>query len=165
MASYTILVPPSASEVSDMERFRLVRDGIAPWAILLWPVWFLAKRLWLGALGVYTLWAILNGGLYLLGVQPAFVALSWGAMLLLIGLEARSVERWTLTRKGWTEIGVTVAGSREEAEERAVMAIAGSVIDPAQRPVPPVQRPVPPAVAPHPVGEPQILGLFPEARR
>lgn len=166
MASYTIHLPPaSTSSVPDVERFRLVRDGLSVWAMILWPFWFLAKRLWLGALGVYAIWVILNVGLYLLGVQPALAALSWGLFLLLIGLEAHSIERWTLARRGWTEVGVTVAGNAGEAEERAVTALAGenhaappAAVRRAQPAAPAQAVPVRPA-------ESQVLGLFPEGRR
>ncbi|MGL4325105.1 MAG: DUF2628 domain-containing protein [Beijerinckiaceae bacterium] len=169
MASYTIHIPPSAGQSdSAAERFRLVRDGLSPWAMLLWPVWFFAKRLWLGAMVVYGVWIALNVGLYWAGVAAPVIALSWAAFLLLIGLEAHSVERWTLARRGWQEAGIAVAGNRAEAEERAVMAFT-------QLPAWPVTPLAAGRYASVPVAPrgmtssavsqpPDVLGLFPEAQ-
>ena len=164
MATYTIHIPPG-DYVAEAERFRLVRDGLSPWAMVFWPVWFVVKRLWLGALGVYTAWALLNVGLYALGVAPPMIALSWAAFLLLVGLEAHSVERWTLRRRGWREAGVTVAGNMTEAEERAAVALAQSGLpvlgdEPARTGW---FRRSSTKASPHVPA--QVLGLFPEPRR
>ncbi|MGL4811855.1 MAG: DUF2628 domain-containing protein [Beijerinckiaceae bacterium] len=168
MASYTIhLPPPDRGTAADTARFRLVRDGLAPWAMVLWPVWFLAKRLWLPALAVYLVWAALNLGLYWLGVSPPVIALCWIAFVLLIGLEAHSVERWGLARRGWVEAGVAVAGNAAEAEARAVTALA-------EPPWPAPHGPdAPRAMSSGAIVQsaaiasqtPVVLGLFPEPRR
>lgn len=163
MASYTIHLPPG-DNVADTERFRTIRDGLSPWAMIFWPVWFLVKRLWLGAVLVYALWAMLNLGLYSLGIAPPAIALSWAVFLLLIGLEAHSLERWTLARRGWREVGVAVAGNAQEAEERAVMALADAdwVAPPADLPR---QWFWQTRAAPRRAPAADVLGLFPEPNR
>ena len=43
----------------------------------------------------------------------------WNSMLaLLIGLEASTLQSWTLKRRGWREIGIVVADELEAAERR-----------------------------------------------
>lgn len=167
MAVYTIhLPPPDADGVSDADRFRLIRDGLAPLAMIFWPFWFFAKRLWLGALAVYAIWAAMNLGFFAAGLPAAVIALGWAAFLLLVGLEAHSVERWTLARRGWREAGVTVAGNAAEAEARAIVALTQSGL-PAM-PEEPTRsgwfaRRRPRTALPAADG--QVLGLFPEPRR
>jgi hypothetical protein len=159
MASWTIHLPPGDGlDIPDTERFILVKDGLRPFAVLFGPFWFLAKRLWWGALGV-------------LVVEAAVFALAWFAPMprpapaliqalfnILLGLEASTIQRWTLRRHGWREAGALVAHGRDEAETRAAE-IVGGLIDAD----PPAAPPRGPSMA-YPLASAPVLGLFPEAR-
>jgi len=87
-------------------------------------------------------------------VLPAFTADL--LLMLLIGLEASSLRRWTLGRQGRPAVDAVVAADRDEAEmksfRRWVARGAG--------PVPSAPPPAPPRR-----GSDAVIGLFPEAER
>jgi len=100
------------------ERFRFVRDGFYVWAFVFGPFWLLYRRLWLALLGYVLVTVALA---YTLTVLQAGSGTRMLVMLLiatLLGLEAGSLWRWTLTRRGWQQVGVTVGDDRETAERR-----------------------------------------------
>jgi hypothetical protein len=78
----------------------------------------LRHRLWV-VLVIYLLaGAVLHSALWAAGASAgvrAFVSL---LVALLVGVEAGSLRRWTLRRRGWRELGVVVARDRDEAERR-----------------------------------------------
>jgi hypothetical protein len=120
MSVFTIHEPPAAAAeaYAEPERFAFVRDGFHFWAFLLGPLWMMRHRLWL-VLVIYLLaGAVLHSALWAAGASAgvrAFVSL---LVALLVGVEAGSLRRWTLRRRGWRELGVVVARDRDEAERR-----------------------------------------------
>ena len=120
MPTYTVHAPPprEGETASAPERFRYVRDGFSFWAFLVPPLWLLARRLWLALLIWVVAYGLIEIGLVLLratwGVQ-SLVAFLIGVLM---GLEASSIERWTLARRGWKTLGFVVAGDAEMAEQR-----------------------------------------------
>ena len=99
----------------------------------------------------------LNVAMSLLDVHPlaAFLAqvlLSW-----LIGLEANSLRRWTLTRRGLPVVDVVTASDSDKAETKA---FARWMSRPA---APPTRIPAAPS-RPHGNVDP-VIGLFPDAER
>src|SRR5450631_4091024 len=102
MPVYTVHAPVAASaDLRATDRFAFVRDGFRIWAALLGPIWLAWHRLWLALLG----WIVAMTGLEL-----ALAALGGGGgatlvvdllLALLMGLEASSLERWTLSRRSW----------------------------------------------------------------
>jgi hypothetical protein len=88
------------------------------------------------------------------------VSAAVGVLLaLLLGFEAATLRRWTLTRRRWRNVGVVVADDIETAERRFFDAWVKDHGHPA--------APPPPAVSAMPVMRmsPQnsdVVGLFPE---
>ena len=120
MATYTVHAPPPrrGETTSAPERFVFVRDGFHIWAFVFAPLWFLSHRLWL-AFVVYIL------GSAFVGIAFAFFRVPTTAqaviallIALLIGFEASSIRRWTLTRRHWTTLGFVVGEDAEMAERR-----------------------------------------------
>jgi hypothetical protein len=118
MPTYTVHEPlPRKDEISaDPERFVFVRDGFHFWAFLLTPLWMLWRRLWLVTVLYLIVAFALQTGLWALGLDPRMCAVVGLLLALLIGFEAGSLRRWTLTRRGWRNLGVVVGDDLEIAE-------------------------------------------------
>lgn len=120
MAVYTVHQPPlrNGETAPDPDRFVLVRDGFHFWAFVFGPLWMAWRRLWLVlVLYVAALIAIEAALRYAGGGTWLRLAIALGVALL-IGLEAGSLRRWTLERRGWKNVGVVVGEDVEEAERR-----------------------------------------------
>jgi hypothetical protein len=120
MPTYTVHepLPRKGESTIDPERFVFVRDGFSFWAFVLAPLWMLWHRLWLVFLGYCVLAIALQAGLHAIGASFG-VRLTAGALLaLLAGLEATTLRRFTLARRGWTNAGIVVGDDLESAEQR-----------------------------------------------
>jgi hypothetical protein len=160
MPIYTVHEPPlrKTETAADPSRFRFVRDGFHFWAFVFGPLWMLRYRLWLVLLCYVLLSVLLRVAMWFTG-GSSNVAFFVGVMVsLLIGLEASTLRRWTLGRRGWRTVGVVAAEDVESAERRFFDAWAEQPTRPQQRDVPP---PAAPGYAPS-AQQPPILGLFPE---
>ena len=145
----------------DPERFAFVRDGFSFWAFLFGPLWMLRHRMWLVLIGYAIVAAMLFGGLRWAGASG--VSTFAGFLLaLLVGLEAGTLRRFSLGRRGWKNLGVIVADSREAAERRFFDSWArGETL----APLDPERAPLPKPAAPAPAkGQPvpDVIGLFPQ---
>lgn len=120
MPVYTVHQPPlrHGETAVNPDRFVFVREGFAFWAFLLAPLWLLVKRLWLALLIYVVAMALLVFALRFAGLAPGVRLLVLALVSLLFGLEAATVQRWTLARRKWTQAGVVVAHRRDEAERR-----------------------------------------------
>jgi hypothetical protein len=78
----------------------------------------LARRLWLALLGYLVLTGALLGALVAAGASRSAVFLCVFLLHLLVGLEAATLRRWTLARRGWQSVGVVVGDDRDSAERR-----------------------------------------------
>jgi hypothetical protein len=166
MSVYTVHEAPArAGASSAAERFVFVRDGFSWWAFLFAPLWMLWHRMWLVFLG----YAVISGGiefaLVRFGASRAAISLVGLVISLLVGLEASTLRRLTLHRRGWTNVGVVSGDKLEDAERRFFDAWvrgtrpANSAAH-ATTPVPAGGTPVAvPRVAQTP---PHVVGLFPE---
>lgn len=119
MAAYSVFAPPlSHPGATGGERFRFVRDGFSWPAFILGPIWMLFHRLAL----VVILWLVvvfvLGAATRLLGVPSGTASLVFLLLAFWIGLEASTLQAWTLKRRGWREIGIVVADELEAAERR-----------------------------------------------
>jgi len=95
-----------------------LRDGFHIWAFVFAPLWFLLHRLWL-AFVVYVLaYGLVGIAFALLRVPASAQAVIALLIALLIGFEASSIWRWTLTRRHWTTLGFVVGEDAEMAERR-----------------------------------------------
>ena len=120
-------------------------------------LWFFFHRLWIAGLLVLVAVVALNVAMSLLDVHPlaAFLAqvlLSW-----LIGLEANSLRRWTLARRGLPVADVVSASDPDKAETKA---FARWISRPAAQAT---RIPAAPS-RPHGNVDP-VIGLFPDAER
>jgi hypothetical protein len=164
MPVYTVHEPPRKSRDDDdalahTARFRFVRDGFHVWAFLLAPLWMLRHRLWLE----FIVYGLIVGGVAF-ALRRAGIAETagfWVALLvaILIGVEASSLLRWKLARRGFDNRGVVVGEDIERAERR----FFDGWID-APRPV--ASTPAPPLASPFdPPGTTDIIGLFPDREK
>ncbi len=160
MSVYTVHEPPlRATEASpDPERFVFVRDGFYFWAFLLTPLWMLCHRLWLVLLIYVIVTAGIQNAVHFAGVGVAGSALAMLLIAFLVGVEASTLRRFTLARRGWRQVGVVGGTNTEAAERRFFDAWAADANKPAQPEAPPPPLPPPP----RPIQQSDIVGLFPE---
>ncbi|KAB0268002.1 DUF2628 domain-containing protein [Microvirga brassicacearum] len=158
MASFTLHLPRDArpGDPGALERAEVVKDAFSWGAFFFTALWFFYHRCWIAGLLVLIAVVTLNGLMSVLDIYPlaAFVAqvlLCW-----LIGLEANSLRRWTLTRRGLPAFDVVSAPDQDEAEAKSYARWLARTA--------PLPRPAGPAVRPRPTGEP-VLGLFPDPER
>ena len=160
MPTYTVHEPPprKTESVTAPERFVFVRDGFHFWAFVLAPVWLLVKKLWL-AFFIYAgvMIAVVVGLRF--AVMPSWVQGTAEFMIaLLIGFEASTIRRWTLTRRRWKNLGFVVAEDAEIAERRFYAAWTERAPSAPPPPEPVYATPVRRG-APSPS---DVIGLFPE---
>ncbi|MCJ2124859.1 DUF2628 domain-containing protein [Methylobacterium sp. J-077] len=153
MRSYTLHLPKDArpGESIGLDRAVLVPDGFTWSAFAFSVLWFLYHRLWIAALIVLAGLLALAGVGHLLGLPPGIAAIVTLLASWLIGLEASSLRRWTLARRGWPTRDAVIAATPEEAEARAI----GRWLD-ATAAAPRAPFPAGPARRAEPV-----IGLFP----
>lgn len=164
MPTFTVHAPPprQGEAATSPERFVFVHDGFHLWAFLLAPLWLLVKRLWLAFAIYVVVSAVLGVGLALLGVSSSLQWVVGLLMALLMGFEAATVWRWTLTRRGWKTLGFVVGEDVEMAERRFYAAWTNRAAEP---PAPPPALPEPRyglAVRRGPPSPTDVIGLFPE---
>jgi Protein of unknown function (DUF2628) len=139
------------------DRFVFVRDGFSLGAFLFGVLWMIYRRLWLVLIIYLGVMAALEVGLARLGIgvwpQVAVAFL----VAVLIGMEAASLRRWTLLRRGWHGRGVVVASDLEMAERRFFDARRTDAAR--THPAPTVGTPVTVPASP---ASPGVIGLFPE---
>lgn len=122
MKVYTLHMPVDAvpGDPAQLDRAVLVRDGFAFWAFVFTVLWFLYHRLWIAALGVFVALVAFEVLLAVLGVHPLAITAANVLVAILIGLEANSLRRWTLGRRGRPLAGVVMARDDEQAERQAI---------------------------------------------
>jgi uncharacterized protein DUF2628 len=171
MPVYTVHAPQGADAAGlGTDKFVFVRDGFFGWAFLLGPVWLIWHRLWLALLGYIAVIVLSAAALSLLhaGDDARFVVMLLIAFLM--GFEAASLWRWTLSRRNWRQIDIVVADDEEAAERRFFdrwtakqrsLTNDQSAVD---RGAPPPTRDIPgqPFSRPPPLPRDDIIGLFPE---
>ena len=171
MPVYTVHAPvlPDAG-IAATDRFAFVRDGFHVWAALFAPVWLAWHRLWLALIGWIVVMIAVDVGLSALGVGRSSIFVVNALLALLLGFEAASLQRWTLSRRKWRQLDIVVADDEEAAEhrffERWTAKQRGLVNDQwsVDRGAPPPTRNIPgqPFSKPPPLPQGGIIGLFPE---
>ena len=120
MSVYTVYEPPLKAHESapDPERFVFVRDGFSFWAFLLAPFWLLRYRLWLAFIGYVIVTIALQIALRWIGASPTVTVIVAALLSLLVGFEAATLRRFTLSRRGWRNVGLVVGDDVDSAERR-----------------------------------------------
>ncbi|MXQ11851.1 DUF2628 domain-containing protein [Microvirga makkahensis] len=162
MTTYTLHLPRDArpGDPAALEEAELVKDAFSWGAFFFTFLWFFVHRLWLAGLAVLTLVFAFGGLLQMLNVHDAAGTVAALLLQVLIGLEANSLRRWTLSRRGLALADVVTAADRDEAEAKAFARwlsqrpASAPPRNPAAAPVPSILR------RPDPV-----IGLFPDAER
>jgi len=162
MPTYTVHAPPmrDGDNAADPERFAFVRDGFHFWAFVLAPFWLLAHRLWLALIGYIVVTSLISGVFYWVGATATLEFLGSLALALLVGFEAATLRRWTLTRRGWKMLGFVVGDNAETAERRFYAAWTKTAPTASAAAMPAPARAAPVRHAPSPRND--VIGLFPE---
>jgi hypothetical protein len=171
MPVYTVHAPITHSaDYRATDRFAFVRDGFHVWAALLGVVWLAWHRLWLALLGWIVVMAAVDAGMAKLGTGSGTILVVNVLLALLLGFEAASLERWTLSRRNWRQLDIVVADDGEMAEHRffdrwtakqRALSNDQAAVD---RGAPPPTRDIPgqPFSRPPPLPRNEIIGLFPQ---
>jgi hypothetical protein len=171
MPVYTVHAPvTNGADVAATDRFAFVRDGFHFWAAVLGPVWLAWHRLWLALIGWIVLMAAIDVAMVRLGVGTGAIFLADVLLALLLGFEAASLKRWTLSRRNWRQLDIVVADDEEAAERRffdrwtAKQRSLSNDQAAVDRGAPPPTRDIPgqPFSRPPPLPRDEIIGLFPE---
>jgi hypothetical protein len=120
MRSYTVHEPPSppGDRMDRAESLVFVKDGFSWSAALFAPLWLLAHRMWVPLLGYLVLSVLLEGLRLGTSLDPSWIALARFALHVLIGLEAGTLRRWSLDRRGWRTVGAVSGRTWAECERR-----------------------------------------------
>jgi hypothetical protein len=170
MPVYTVHAPgTNGVDFRATDHFAFVRDGFHFWAMLLGPLWLIWNRLWLALVGWVIAIIALDLMLTKLGVGSAAVFLADVVVALLMGFEAASLRRWTLSRRNWRQLDIVVADDEESAERKFFdrwtrQRLPGNDPFSVDRGAPPPTRNIPgqPFSKPPPLPQGGIIGLFPE---
>jgi Protein of unknown function (DUF2628) len=171
MPVYTVHAPTaSGADLRSTDKFVFVRDGFHFWAALFGPFWLIRHRLWLALIGWIIAIVALELALARLGAGAAAIFFADVIVAILMGFEAASLQRWTLSRHRWRQLDVVVADNEEAAERRFFDRWAAKqrgIVNDQQsvdRGAPPPTRDVPPQPfsQPPPLPGGGIIGLFPE---
>ncbi len=119
MPVYTVHAPKAqGADFRATDRFVFVRDGFHLWAALLGPVWLIWHRLGLALIGWIIVILAIDVAMARLGAGGLAIFLANLLIALLMGFEAASLERWTLSRGNWRQLDIVVADDEEQAERR-----------------------------------------------
>lgn len=121
MITCTVHEPPHApgDRLDRADSLVFVRDGFSWVAAAFTPFWAIAHRLWLVLLGYVVVLAGLELGLRAVGLHTNGAAtVLMAALHLLIGLEASSLRRWTLGRRGYAVLGSVSGRNLDDCERR-----------------------------------------------
>lgn len=165
MAVYTVHQPSArrADPLPDAERIVFVRDGFSFWAFLVAPLWMLWHRMWLVLLGYVVIVAGIEAALSVLGASSTAASVVGLFISLLIGLEASTLRRLSLRRRGFRNVGIVSGADREDAERRFFGAWIADPRSSRMAAAPPATPPpVPAASSAHGSHNPDVIGLFPQ---
>ena len=172
MPVYTVHAPvANGADLAATDKFTFVRDGFHFWAAVFSVLWLIWHRLWLALLGWIVVTAAVEIGLAQLGAGRGAIMLANMLIAILMGFEATSLQRWTLSRRKWRQLDIVVADDEESAErrffDRWTARQRGLTNDQwaVDRGGPPPTRNIPGqpfSKPPPPLPQGGIIGLFPE---
>ncbi len=167
MPAFAVLEPPGyAGTIGHADRFVFLKEKFSMSAFLFGPLWMMSHKLWLELLNYLAGLVAIGAVLYALGAGWLSIIFVFGLIQFLLGMEATSLVRWRLSRRGWQDGGVVIADDRDLAErrffdDRIARGVAAAAAASAPLPPPP-PPPLPGAVAAP--SRPDVVGLFPEPR-
>jgi Protein of unknown function (DUF2628) len=164
MRLFTVYLPQDSSAAPRehaLDGAVFVRDGFHFWAFLLGPLWCLWRGLWLPALAILALGAVLAGIGRALQLPSETQILTQLVLALLVGLEAPNLRRFGLRRRRYVERGGVAARDLTDAE--AIFFGHAASPQPEPQPASPPSAPEPGFHRRGPAGE-EVVGLFPEYR-
>ena len=165
MSVYTVhQAPTRADTMSAADRIVFVRDSFSWWAFLVAPLWMLRHRMWLILAGYVVISGAIEAALVTIGASATAVAVVALLISLLVGLEASTLRRLALRRRGWSNVGIISGDNLEDAERRFFDAWlsekpTGNSTTNTTPPSPSGGAPVSVPRVPQP---PSVIGLFPE---
>jgi hypothetical protein len=172
MPVYTVHAPmANGADLAATDRFVFVRDGFHFWAAVASVIWLIWNRLWLAVIGWVALTLAVDFGMAALGASRSAILFVDLLLAVLMGFEAATLQRWTLSRRKWRQLDIVVADDEESAERRFFDRWAakqrGLVNDQwsVDRGGPPPTRHIPGqpfSKPPPPLPQGGIIGLFPE---
>jgi hypothetical protein len=171
MPVYTVHAPVAyGADLTATDKFVFVRDGFHFWAAAASVIWLIWNRLWLALIGWVVLTVAIDFGMAALGASRNAILFVDLLIAILMGLEAASLQRWTLSRRKWRQLDIVVADDAESAERRYFDRWTARQRGPAgdqwsvDRGGPPPTRNIPgqPFSKPPPLPQGGIIGLFPE---
>ena len=172
MPAFAVFEPPArAGRVAThhTDRFVFLRERFNWAAFLFGPLWMIWRRLWLVLVIYLIVLGLIEFGLQRLGIDSQARSAVYFLVALLVGLEAATLRRWTLVRRGWRDRGIVMADDLEMAERRFFDSwSAGRPMPPPPPPPPPPYVPAsnsgppPPPYAPASNSGTGVIGLFPE---
>ena len=171
MPVYTVHGPvANGAGLLAADKFTFVRDGFHFWAFAASVIWLAWHRLWLGLIGWIALTIVVNIALAKLGIGRGTIVTVDLLLALLLGFEAASLKRWTLSQRKWRQLDVVVADDEEAAERRFFDRWTARRRGPVDnqysvdRGAPPPTRHTAgqPFSKPPPLPQGGIIGLFPE---
>jgi hypothetical protein len=161
MPAFAVFEPPARADrvtTQHTDRFVFLRERFNWAAFLFGPLWMIWRRLWLVLIIYLAVLGLIEFGLRRLGIDSQARLTVYFLVALLVGMEAATLRRWTLLRRGWRDRGIVVADDLEMAERRFFDSWS------ADRPMPPPPPPPPPPYAPasNSGAGAGVIGLFPE---
>ncbi len=161
MTTYTLHLPRDArpGDPSALDESELVKDAFSWGAFVFTFLWFFVHRLWLAGLAVLLLVLAFGGLMAVLDVHPLAGSIAQLLLQSLIGLEANSLRRWTLSRRGRPAADAVTAADQDEAEAKAFARWLDAKPAPLPRPA------APSPILSTPRRSDPVIGLFPDAER
>jgi hypothetical protein len=158
------------ADLAATDKFVFVRDGFHFWAAVASVIWLIWNRLWLALIGWIALTLAIGFGMNALGAARGAIMFVDLLLAILMGFEAATLQRWTLSRRKWRQLDIVVADDAESAErrffDRWTARQRGLTNDQwaVDRGGPPPTRNIPgqPFSKPPPLPQGGIIGLFPE---
>ncbi len=128
MPVYTVHAPiANNAGIAATDRFAFVRDGFHFWAAVFGPVWLVWHRLWLALIGWIIIVIAIDVGMARLGAGGTAIFLADVLIALLMGFEASSIRRWTLSRRNWRQLAVLKAAAVASKRNHRIISGTGSV--------------------------------------
>jgi hypothetical protein len=120
LAAFTVHEPPSIASAAfeRAESLVFVKEAFSWRALLFGPLYFLARGEWLALAAYVAAAALAVGVLELFGAADDLTGFALLLLNVIAGFEASELERWSLARAGWREVGTVTAARRDDAERR-----------------------------------------------